>query len=231
MMHNRIVESHFTFKEALSYAKSNFQDYTLYDNAIGSEILPTYLPNNRFVSDVLSDCLDLEYDIEDSALAPQMLFLEWSSTNEEWQLTDLAYKVLQRVISRFAESYCIKVLYNDDYEDELSIKVKKFINNLVNVFNNTYEKYEVLYNIYQDNKNTLMRQLSVVSNVVNKFNDTPQDSGNFEDEDHTTNINITNGSTSTDDGTPMTRIDEIDRKLKNLFLRWSNEFRTLFWEE
>ena len=65
------------------------------------------------------------------------------------------------------------------------------------------------------------------------YNDTPQneDSGGFEDATHRTSFTKVTSDTATDGATPIERIDEIDRKIKNIMLEWCQEFKDLFWSE
>ena len=91
------------------------------------------------------------------------------------------------------------------------------------------------------------------SNVVgqNRTNDTPQDGGNFDDDEHTSNVvdstneinnessstndgdfsSITKKSNSTNIGTLMTRLTEMYNNFKSIILEWSNEFNQLFLKE
>lgn len=83
------------------------------------------------------------------------------------------------------------------------------------------QQYETLINLYTEQKDNLMKQLS--SKATTLFNDTPQTA-----DDVTTTGYITTATTATttaDAGTPMTRLKEIRDNLENLYGSWSNEFR------
>ena len=74
---------------------------------------------------------------------------------------------------------------------------------------------------FENNKAKLLDD--VKSSSVARFNDTPQNSGDFSDDQHTSNITTTTSSSNV--GTMMQRLNEIEDKIKQLYLDWSNEFR------
>lgn len=230
-MHKKIVEASLSFKEALAYCFTNKDDFSYFDNTAGVNLFDMCGGQDLFLQNIIDALFPVAIEDEGSQFYLSQLFVEWNEQDAQYELTDLATKLIRQVIARFAESYCTRLIYDETFEDEIEGRVRKVFNDFINIINNTYEKYETLYNILQSNKDTLMRKVEASSTVTNRFNDTPQEAGNFEDEDHTTEYNITRGNTGTDDDTPIARIDEIDRKMKHLILRWTNEFRYLFWEE
>ena len=72
-----------------------------------------------------------------------------------------------------------------------------------------------------NNKSKLLDD--VKSSSVARFNDTPQNSGDFSDDNHTSNITTTTSSSNV--GTMMQRLNEIEDNIKQLYIDWSNEFR------
>ena len=72
-----------------------------------------------------------------------------------------------------------------------------------------------------NNKSKLLDD--VKSSSVARFNDTPQNSGDFSDDQHTSNITTTTSSSNV--GTMMQRLNEIEDNIKQLYLDWSDEFR------
>lgn len=236
-MNRAILEANYTFKEILSFIRTGFDDYTVYDNASKVELFNGNLGANSlggkvdFLLNIGDRVMHTAVEVESNQVYLSLLFAEWDETNAQFVLTDLAAKLMQTLIMRFADSYCARLIYSDDYEEELTLKAKHVASTIFTILQNTYEKYEVLYNAYQEKKDVLLDRLKVESNVINRYNDTPQGEGDFSDDEHTSDINITKGETATDNTTPIERIAEIDRKMKNLFIRWSNEFVYLFWEE
>lgn len=83
------------------------------------------------------------------------------------------------------------------------------------------EKYSLLIQNLSNNKAKLLDD--VKSSSVARFNDTPQNSGDFSDDQHTSTVNKTENSSNV--GTMMQRLNEIEDNIKQLYIDWSNEFR------
>ncbi len=110
---------------------------------------------------------------------------------------------------------------------------KKFLLKLNNVTQMTYEKYATRLDIFEAAKSNLMAQVKAGTTAKTSYNDTPQEEnqGGFEDATHRTTFTKVTSDSLTDGATPIERIDEIDRKIKNIMLEWCEEFRDLFWED
>lgn len=140
------------------------------------------------------------------------------------------------LVRRYWEHYCImdsadSIGYSSNVEEQAQMPVYKFIQNMVNIWNFTKDKYSKLLAIYEAQKDNLLNKVETIASGTTRFNDTPQDSGDYSDDTHTTNISQTSGASSTDVDTLMARIDEISKKFENVMLRWVNEFDSLFIEE
>ena len=83
------------------------------------------------------------------------------------------------------------------------------------------EKYSMLIQNLEANKTKLLDD--VKSSSIARFNDTPQNSGDFSDDNHTSNITTTTNSSNV--GTMMQRLNEIEDNIKQLYIDWSDEFR------
>ena len=83
------------------------------------------------------------------------------------------------------------------------------------------EKYSMLIQNLNANKAKLLDD--VKSSSIARFNDTPQNSGDFSDDNHTSNITTTTNSSNV--GTMMQRLNEIEDNIKQLYIDWSDEFR------
>ena len=139
-------------------------------------------------------------------------------------------KLWQLVYSRYRKHYCIRT-------DE---EIKRFTQNdivsdfwitYLNIWIFTKDKYIKLLSIYKDQEDKLMNQIASESSFVNRFNDTPQDEGVFDSDEHTTNINQGSNTAKTDGTTPIARIEEISRSYELVLLRWLDEFDKLFMED
>lgn len=84
----------------------------------------------------------------------------------------------------------------------------------------TKDRYIYLIKAYKDQEAKLLNQIS--SKSTTKFNDTPQDGGDFDTDNHLTNITAI--ETSADVATPIARLKEVKDNLRNLYSEWSNEF-------
>ena len=82
-------------------------------------------------------------------------------------------------------------------------------------------KFSLLIANQEANKNNLLGQIK--ASTISRFNDTPQNGGDFSDDNHTTTI--TTGESLTDGGTLLSRLNEVEDNLKRLYEDWSNEFR------
>ena len=115
------------------------------------------------------------------------------------------------------------IIYTDsDEKDDL---VQKFCRTKVGQifawWTSSMEKYSLLIQNLTANKSKLLDD--VKSSSTSRFNDTPQNSGDFSDDNHTSTVTKTENSSNV--GTMMQRLNEIEDKIKQLYLDWSDEFR------
>ena len=92
------------------------------------------------------------------------------------------------------------------------------------VYNTTKDRYLTLIDIYTNQKANLLNKIE--SSTVQRYNDTPQNGGDWSDDEHTSNITRIENS---NDFTPlMDRINEIQNKLRNIQKDWEDEFKGIF---
>lgn len=96
----------------------------------------------------------------------------------------------------------------------------------IGVLRRTYNKYTKLISLYDAEKDNLMNNIS--STNVARFNDTPQNGGDYSSDTYTTNI--TKQEQSTEGATKITRLEEIRQGYDDLYVAWANEFNKLFSE-
>ena len=115
------------------------------------------------------------------------------------------------------------IIYVDSDEDE--DLVKKFartkVGQIMAWWQSSSEKYSLLIQNLNNNKSKLLDD--VKSSSVARFNDTPQNSGDFSDDAHTSTVTKTENSSNV--GTMMARLNEIEDNIKQLYIDWSDEFR------
>ena len=116
------------------------------------------------------------------------------------------------------------ICYTDDdtIADDDSAKVfASFMGPIVAWMSSSDTKFSLLIANQEANRDKLLQQIK--SSSVNRFNDTPQNQGEFEDNSH--NTNVTKTENATDGTTLLARLNEIENNLKRLYEDWSNEFR------
>ena len=115
------------------------------------------------------------------------------------------------------------IIYVDS--DETEDFVKKFartkVGQIMSWWQSSSEKYVLLIKNLEANKNKLLDDVKSAS--ISRFNDTPQNSGDFSDDNHTSTVTKTENSSNV--GTMMARLNEIEDNIKQLYIDWSNEFR------
>lgn len=146
---------------------------------------------------------------------------EYDWTNENYP------KVLDLVIRRHITDYCVV----SDSEAYPATPAKNFLAKLIYVLEMTTPRYTTLINSYEESRENLLNPVIIKTTGINRFNDTPQDEGDFANDSHTTNLTEIENKTENDADTAMGRIREIEENYKNLLLIWSREFESLFLSE
>ena len=157
-----------------------------------------------------------------------------TDTTEQAIIDKLVIEIYARFYDHFVFSTKEKIVENNQYSQEYRDKFQLLITRYTSIFNNTYDRYMNLLKIYQNQLSTLLDKVKTKSTGVGKFNDTPQNEivngDEFGDGGHISNITKSENETETDFDTKMGRIDEIQRKLKNILREWTDEFSGLFIE-
>ena len=129
---------------------------------------------------------------------------------------------------------------------EGSKNVVSWINKLFSIIIFTYNKYAFLLDSYSSEKSKLLNKLKRTSSTEGsssgsnsrRDNDTPQDTGTFTDNTHTSFYTAGSDSSEMDsetneewDSEPIIdRLARIEEKMSNLMLKWTDEFKILFVE-
>ena len=166
-----------------------------------------------------------------------------------WEISAEGQAILNKVIQRYYDWNCFEIVENPfiSSNDIINEKSLKFFQRFLNIYNNTYDKYvallknlEAVENALVDGKrNAFHSETDTSGTGSNRFNDTPQDTGLFDDDSHTTNINLseTSGESDTDgyntnnDLYNVEKLKLIQEKYVDVMLEWSNEFKRLFYLE
>ena len=161
------------------------------------------------------------------------------------------YYVLELVFNRFEDEYIFSLEheynYEELYESEDGNKaIMKFYVRLLDLLIMTYSKYSILLELYDNQKTNLLNKLKRTSSTEGsssgtnsrRDNDTPQDSGTFTDNTHTSFYTAGSDSSEMESGTTeewdsepiIDRLARIEEKMSNLMLKWTDEFKILFVE-
>lgn len=151
------------------------------------------------------------------------LYVKETQTSFKQYVEDL----FKLIYARYWEHFCIVSGEELTRVNALELFLIKFFT----IIRMNYDRYSTLLNIYSQSKSRLLERVKSVSSGANRFNDTPQNGGEFDEDDHTTTITETRTETETDAQTLMARIKEIESSFNDLMLKWSDEFDSLFIEE
>ena len=98
----------------------------------------------------------------------------------------------------------------------------------------TYDRYNKLLDTYTSELSKLLDGVKTTTQGIGSFNDTPQNIQTSQDDysgdSHISNISKSSAVATSDLDTKMGRIDEIQRKLRNIWKDWLEEFESLFLE-
>lgn len=92
----------------------------------------------------------------------------------------------------------------------------------------TFPKYVRLIKLYEAKEAELMNRLESETESLSKFNDTPQEEGDYSTDAHTTTATKATTKTATDYETPMKRLKEIRDNLEDLYNAWAEDYANLF---
>ena len=142
--------------------------------------------------------------------------------------------VFNIIINRHLTDY---VLYRDyDFEATLEDDFapdfthedypNKWCRQFYQIYLSTYERYIALIDFYTAKKAQLLDKIG--SETKAKFNDTPQNGGDFDNDEHLSTITTT---TTEQDLVPLiNRLDDVSRLYKDVLSDWADEFASLFIE-
>ena len=193
------------------------------ENLYGASIHPT----NTLASDVIKQVMEEEIAInvakslsELGTITGNLLYtITWANHIED---------VINNVYRLQFENYC---LYSDVELSPKSTQAKWWLIKFLTLLNQTAFRYKSLLSAYDTEKTKLLDKLETINSGLAKFNDTPQGSGDYSDDTHTTNLTRTTSTTSTEVMTPIQRLKEIQDGFSDVLARWSEEFDNLFLEE
>lgn len=126
----------------------------------------------------------------------------------------------QYILPRYLDEYAVIVKNDEIKADKIKIWSRQFCNKL----QCSFDEHKTLIDYYEGQKTHLLDTLS--SSTTTRFNDTPQNGGDFTADSYTTNFTKT--TVESDPGTVIQRLDEVKRKLTDIYEKWTDEFKPLF---
>lgn len=97
-------------------------------------------------------------------------------------------------------------------EDIVLDMAERWKNKFMAIYDSTKDRYEVILDAYADNRDKLMDKIR--SSTTARFNDTPQNSGDFSDDPYTSTITQTSSETDLEDN--MTKLNKVQSGYRNI---------------
>ena len=119
----------------------------------------------------------------------------------------------------------------EDEEDGYEDAMYKALTKIIGVIDLTLPRYIPLLQQNEYASTDPIAPVSSVSKNKTRFNDTPQDGGDFNNDSHATNVSESENETSVDSASLMERLDQLFKNFRSIILEWSNEFNQLFFKE
>lgn len=144
-------------------------------------------------------------------------------------------QLMRMVYARFYHSEVYRKELDYPYYDDASApdsgERKEVFRQFVQLFNITAPRYIPLLKQFNANESDPIGKISSTSTGKTRFNDTPQDGGDFDDDGHTSHITQTEATTESDSGSIMERLDALYKNWREILRDWTSEFRGLFYGE
>lgn len=162
---------------------------------------------------------------------------EWEGTEPpaHWELKDEIKPFLEMFRERFHDS----LMMEKPDDSEIIPAFRNWFTRFFILINNTWDKYSNILTQYNALKNKLIdgkesgytSETDTSANGTNRFNDTPQNSGLFDDDSHTSNLNESESSGSSDtevhnfanDLYNVEKLRMLEEKFLDVYLTWTNE--------
>ena len=142
-----------------------------------------------------------------------------SLTNATYASNDYLWTVWKDYIfPRFWNSY---VCWSDDEDSTASKAFAEEIGKIYSWIISSTDKYSQVIENFENNKAKLLDEIKTYS--VDRFNDTPQNDGTYDDDTH--NTNVTKHESTSLGGTMMARLKEVESNIEEYYKEWSDEFR------
>lgn len=155
--------------------------------------------------------------------------------NTSTEKMDIFKQLMRMIYSMFyySEIYRkpLEYPYYQDAEAPDSSERKEIFRTFVWMFNQTAPRYIPLLKQYDAHASDPIGKITSTSTGKTRFNDTPQDGGDFDDDEHTSHITQTEATTESDTGSVVERLDALYKNWREILKDWVNRFKGLFYGE
>lgn len=137
------------------------------------------------------------------------------------------------MMHRYAHNWIVKtdvvIRFDGDVAESTPSQadINAFLDKVYTIYTLTRDRYTKLLSLYSSYESKLMDGLTDSATV--RFNDTPQNGGDWSDDQHTTNI--TQSTSLRDVESVMDKLDGVSKKYRDLYRDWLEEFSPLFGED
>ena len=146
-------------------------------------------------------------------------------------INDIVNALMGVVYNRHANDIISWVDNIENEEDGYADAMYKALIKIIGVIDLTLPRYIPLLQQNEYASTDPIAPVSSVSKNKTRFNDTPQDGGDFNNDPHATNVTESENETSVDSASLMERLDQLFKNFRSIILEWSNEFNQLFFKE
>lgn len=146
--------------------------------------------------------------------------------------------LLNKLIERYWDEYVFTS--EEDLLNPLNIltttdilyKTRRLLGKIIDIIQFTYDKYASILDSYDTAKTKLLDKMNktISGSDTRRDNDTPQDGGDYSDDNHTSFISQgqVDNEENWDDTPIIERLDKIERLYQQTFRNWLDEFKDLF---
>lgn len=134
--------------------------------------------------------------------------------------------LLNSILDRYETCW---IVYRDSYEKEeaLQRRAAAWVRKFRARYEETKDRYHAILNAYESSRDNLLAKLGSTTSV--RFNDTPQNSGDFSGESYASTYTET--KTEADAQDLIDRLAKIQSQYMDVLRAWADEFRSFFGEE
>ena len=147
-------------------------------------------------------------------------------------INDIVNALMWLVYCRHDLDYLYEIVlpWDEDYELQ-QVDFKKAMKDVLNVLNNTLPRYIPMLQQNEYASTDPVRPVSSVTSGKTRFNDTPQNGGDYNNDPHATNVSESESQVQVDSGSLVSRLSEMFKDFRSIMLDWTNEFNKCFLKE